>query len=136
VVPGFDVSGHAYGYYHVTATDFSGNEGGPATVENASAGAPGDRPVAFALRQNEPNPFAASTVVAFDLPAAGPVALDVVDVKGRVVRTLVRGAMPAGRHAATWDGCDDAGARVGPGVYFARMTAGEFVAHRKMLRVR
>jgi len=137
---GFDVSADFYNYYHVTATDFSGNEGGPATVENAFAGAPGGKPAemptACALRQNEPNPFAASTVVAFDLPAAGPVKIEVADVEGRIVRTLVGRSMPAGRHTATWDGCDAAGAKVGPGVYFVRMTAGEFAATCKMLCLR
>jgi parallel beta-helix repeat protein/predicted outer membrane repeat protein len=70
-----DVVGHIYDYYHVTATDFSGNEGNESSVNNTYAGVPDmpdapDVPAAFALGQNRPNPFASSTVIAFDLPEA------------------------------------------------------------------
>jgi hypothetical protein len=133
---GLDVSVDIYTYYYVTATDFAGNEGDPSTVENMYAGVPGGIPVAYSLRHNEPNPFHAATAVSFDMPAAGRVALEVIDVNGRVVRTLLSDTMPAGRHSVTWDGRDDAGAKVGPGVYFVRMSAGEFAANRKMLFLR
>ena len=62
--------------------------------------------------------------------------VEVIDVKGRVMRTLVDNIMPAGRHSAVWDGRDEAGARVGPGVYFMRMSAGEFTANRKVMVLR
>jgi hypothetical protein len=136
VDPGLDVSGDRYAYYYVTATDIAGNEGDPASVENVYASVSGSIPRAYALRQNGPNPFHAITTIAFDLPVAGRVRLDVMDVGGRVVRTLVRGAMPAGAHSVTWDGCDDAGASVGPGVYFVRMSAGDFTADSKTLLLR
>jgi flagellar hook assembly protein FlgD len=49
------------------------------------------------------------------------------------VRTLVSGVRSAGRYVAQWDGRNDAGAPVGSGVYFYRMTAGNFSAVRKMV---
>jgi len=133
---GLDVSGDRYDYYYVTATDFAGNEGDPSTLENVYAGVPAGIPAAYALWQNDPNPFRAGTSVSFDMPAAGRVTLEVVDVGGRVVRTLLAGNMPEGSHSARWDGRDEAGSEAGPGVYFLRMTAGTFTASRKMMLLR
>ena len=129
----YDVSGAVYDFYHVTATDFSGNEGDPATVDNANTGAEGGMPVAYALRQNRPNPFGASTAIGFDLPRQAGVTLEVIDIEGRVVRTLLDEARPAGRYSVAWDGRDASGAAAGPGVYFIRMTAGEFSQTRKAM---
>lgn len=130
----YDVSGEGYDYYFVTATDFSGNEGDPAGVANAYAGVPrGTKPLAFGLGQNRPNPFGASTTIGFDLPAITYVTLEVIDIEGRVVATLVDDTREAGRYSASWDGRGASGARVGPGVYFVRMNAGDFKATRKVM---
>ncbi|HMB68892.1 MAG TPA: SdrD B-like domain-containing protein, partial [bacterium] len=75
---------------------------------------------AIALRTS-PNPFSGRTVVEFDLPQAGAVDLTVYDVGGRRIRSLVRGALPAGAHSVTWDARDDAGSAVAAGVYFYRL---------------
>jgi hypothetical protein len=132
-----DISGDVYAYYHVTATDFSGNEGGPATALNIYAGVPAHViPTAFALRQNRPNPFDAGTAIGFDMPRAGEVQIEVLDVSGRLVRTLLTGSRPAGRHSVEWDGMDAAGRRASPGIYFARMQSGEFAATSKMMLLR
>jgi len=136
-VPAMDVSAVTYGYYHVTALDHAGNESDDSNIENNFAAVPGERlPVAFALRRNHPNPFTSGTAIGFDMPREGRVALEVIDVEGRVVRTLIDEAMPAGRHSAAWNGRDAAGAQVGPGVYFVRMTAADFSATRKMMVLR
>lgn len=65
-----DVTDDQYDYYHVTATDFAGNEGDASSLENAYAGVRKAEglPVDFALRQNRPNPFESSTAISFDLP--------------------------------------------------------------------
>lgn len=130
-----DVSGDVFDYYHVTATDFAGNEGDASSVKNtyAGAGRVEDLPVAFTLRPNRPNPFESRTVVAFDLPKPCAVRLEVVDVQGRVVKILIDEAWLAGRHSVTWMGENDAGGVTGPGVYFVRIQAGEFTARNKML---
>jgi hypothetical protein len=130
-----DVTGETHDYYHVTATDFSGNEGDASSVENTYAGATAaeDLPSAFALKQNRPNPFESETMIAFDLPEPCAVRLEVADVQGRVVRVLKDEALPAGRHSVVWLGENDAGEATGPGVYFVRISAGGFTATKKVL---
>jgi uncharacterized repeat protein (TIGR01451 family) len=78
---------------------------------------------AFALRAADPNPFIAITTIAFDLPAAGYVTLEVHDVQGRMVRRLTASEWPAGRHSVEWDGQDANGRDVPPGAYFVRIEA-------------
>jgi hypothetical protein len=132
-----DVAGEIYGFYHVTATDFAGNEGEPATVENDFAGVPdAGVPAAFALRRNVPNPFTESTSIRFDLPERSHVVIEILDVGGRLVHKLVDETRAADRHHETWDGRDVSGAEVGPGVYFLRMKAGDFSATRKVMVLR
>ena len=135
-VPFMDLSGTAYDYYHVTASDFAGNESADASIENAFADVRDGLPTAFALRQNHPNPFTSGTTIGFDIPRHGHVAVEVIDVNGRVVRTLVDEQKPAGRYAAVWDALDAAGSSVGPGVYFVRMKAGDFSETRKLMLLR
>jgi hypothetical protein len=92
-----------------------------------------DLPVAFDLRPCYPNPFNPQTTIAYDLPHDAVVQLDVVDVQGRRIRTLVTGARAAGRHEVVWDGTDETGKRVASGVYFSLMQAGDFRAMSKMI---
>lgn len=132
-----DVAGHVYTYYHVTATDFSGNEGDASSVENTFVGVPAETlPTACALMQNKPNPFAARTVIRFDLPEPEAVRLTVFDVEGRAVVRLTEGIWDAGRHSVAWDGRDEAGEHVSPGLYFVRMQAAEFSDMKKIMLVR
>ncbi len=77
----------------------------------------------FALHQNAPNPFTPGTTIRFELPESGPVHLEIFDVSGRLVRTLVDSDFDAGRHSVDWRGRDDAGQLVGSGVYLVRLRA-------------
>jgi endonuclease I/flagellar hook capping protein FlgD len=89
------------------------------------------------LQAAMPNPFRARTVLAYDLPRQGRVVLRIYDVGGRLVRSLVSGAVQdAGRHAVEWDGRDAAGAALGPGLYFSRLDAGAESAVRRLVRIR
>ncbi len=106
---------------------------GPAVVAGIDLPQPGAR---IRLEQNVPNPLNPSTVIAFTLPQDGAVLLQVYDLKGRVVRTLVDGARPAGRHEASWDGRDDRGGQVASGTYMYRLTAAGEVTSRKLTLVR
>jgi hypothetical protein len=85
------------------------------------------------LYQNYPNPFGPQTRIGFDLPGPSHVQVVILDVRGRMVKTLVEGRMPAGRHSVTWDGRDRAGHAVPPGVYLYRIQAGEFTDTKKAL---
>jgi hypothetical protein len=99
-------------------------------VPGVPATAPG-----FALSGGAPNPFTRSTVVSFDLPRAENVRLEVLDVSGRRVCTLISGSQPAGRHAVTWDGMDERGRRLTAGIYHYRIRAGSFDATRRLVLV-
>ena len=87
----------------------------------------------FVLEQNVPNPFNPVTTIAFSLPLTTRVTLEVFDVSGRLVRTLVAKQLPPGQHERVWDGIDQAGNRVGSGIYFYRLTAEKNTRTRKMV---
>jgi len=82
------------------------------------------RPARVRVAQNQPNPFGSGTRIAFRLDAdARAVDVEVFDVAGALVRTLLRGApLPAGPFVAPWDGLSDLGTPVGAGTYFYRVT--------------
>lgn len=85
-----------------------------------------------------PSPMRDGAELSFVLPSAQPVRLEMVDVRGRRVRTLVRSPRGEGAHAVRWDGRDDAGVPVGAGIYFARLVLPESGAElaRKVTVVR
>jgi hypothetical protein len=96
-------------------------------------------PQRVALYQNAPNPFGSrfsETVLRFDLPKAAAVRLDIFDVGGRLVRTLVDADLQPGRHAFSWNGGDARGGRVESGVYFYILETGGRQIARRMLLVR
>jgi hypothetical protein len=86
------------------------------------------------LQPARPNPFSLRTSLSFALPRDGRVRLELFDLHGRLVRRLVNGSMIAGFHAAEFDGRDDRGIRLLPGVYHAQLTHDGVVAeHRKVV---
>ncbi len=93
-------------------------------------------PKAFGLAQNSPNPFNPSTTISYNIPESSPpvmVELSVYNLRGQVVRTLVRETKVPGQYSVNWDGTDEGGRRVSSGVYFYRIQAGEYRATRKMV---
>lgn len=94
-------------------------------------------PTVSVLHPNVPNPFNPATTIEYDLARDGQVRLQIFDVTGRLVRTLVDGAQTRGfRKSVTWNGLDEVGHRVPSGVYFYRLTADEVVATRKMVMLK
>jgi hypothetical protein len=93
-------------------------------------------PLAFALRQNYPNPFRGGTTIAFGLPRPSDVSIEIYNVAGRKVATVLDDAMPIGWHSASWDGRDASGNEVSAGMYFYRIEAGDKTATKKMILVR
>jgi len=92
-------------------------------------------PKAFALSQNYPNPFNPSTTVAYDIPEGKEafVRMNVYNMRGQLIRTLVDELKSEGSYQVQWDGLDNSGRRVSSGVYFYRIVAGEFSQTRKMV---
>ena len=74
--------------------------------------------------QNYPNPFNPSTIIPYQLPAPARVRLEVFNILGQRVATLVDGERPAGFHTAIWDATDASGRGVGSGVYLYRLLGG------------
>ena len=103
------------------------------TVESIVSGV-GDVPNVFGLTGNVPNPFNPATQVRFSLARDGMAEIDVLDLQGRVVRTLLSGIMTAGEQTVRWDGRDDAGRNVASGAYFVRLrSAGQVATHKVTL---
>ena len=98
----------------------------------ASAAAAG-----FALDAPRPNPFSQSASIAFTLPRPTDATVRVVDVGGRVVRTIAKGkAFPTGRHQVEWDGLDEGGRAASNGVYFVTLVSGKLAANRRVVILR
>lgn len=88
-------------------------------------------PVGYYLSQNYPNPFNPLTTIVYSLPQAAQVRLTVYDVSGRQVASVVDGWRDGGVHEVTWNAADQTA-----GVYFYRITAGDFTAVGKMMLVK
>ena len=80
-----------------------------------------------------PNPFNPTTQLVFELPRALPVRLEIYDVAGHRVVTLLAEERSAGRHEVTWDGRDRSGAQVPSGTYFGRLVAGDQISTQKLM---
>lgn len=87
----------------------------------------------FGLLQNAPNPFNPKTTIAFSLPEPNDVRLEIYDVAGRRVTTLVNERLGAGEHRVEWNGVASTGDRVASGVYFYKLTSGEQNVSKKMV---
>jgi hypothetical protein len=88
-------------------------------------------PFDFELKQNYPNPFNPTTIISFALPSASEVTLNVYNVLGQEVRTLVNGPLEAGYHEVTFDGTG-----LSSGMYFYRINADSFTETKKMMMVK
>lgn len=93
-------------------------------------------PNTFALLQNYPNPFNPGTTISYDLAEKSSVKLQIYDVLGRLVRTLVDAQQEAGSYSVTWDGRGEDRSSAGSGVYFYTLDTGSQVMIRKMLLLR
>jgi len=97
-------------------------------------------PTYFLLSHNYPNPFNPETTIEFQIPEPAEVVIQVFNIQGIIVKTLVHGKINAGFHSTVWDGRDDHGQNTSSGLYLSRMTAisskQRFIQTRKLNFVR
>ena len=92
--------------------------------------------VATALHNNYPNPFNPETTISYSVKETGPVTIDVYNVKGQLVKTLVKGIQEPGNHTIVWNGTDNNGRAVSSGVYYYKMNAGKYSSTKKMIMMK
>lgn len=92
-------------------------------------------PFQFKLQQNYPNPFNSHTQIEFTLPEKENVKIEIYNIQGQRVRTLVNQQMSAGGHQIAWDGLDAQKHPVSSGLYIYRLQCGERIAIKKMLLI-
>jgi hypothetical protein len=85
------------------------------------------------LLGNYPNPFTGSTLLSFTVKEPTAVQVDIFNIKGQVVRTLVNESKNNGIYKVTWDGKDQEGNKVSSGIYYYKMNAGTYTSTRKMI---
>ncbi len=135
VADGQVVPGREY-CYSVTAVDASGNEGprSPVLAVRVPRENPGHDDLWNFLELGDPypNPTTGPATVPLETPEAVETLVDIYDVNGRRVRRLADGITGPGRTSLHWDGRDEAGHRVGRGIYFIRVRAGSASWTRKL----
>ncbi len=114
----------------VAVTSYVCNEGAPSPqvvnglIQVSTTSGVGDARAVFALGAPSPNPFRAGSRIPFSIPpGSSRVTLAVYGLDGARVRTLVDGPRPAGPQEAWWDGRDESGRAVGPGLYFLKLSS-------------
>jgi hypothetical protein len=103
----------------------------PATINNRKGSS--TVPETFTLDQNRPNPFNPTTEISYSLPEGCDVSLDIYNITGQRVTTLVNHYQDAGIHSVTWNSRDDNGRQVASGIYFYRLTADNYAETKKMI---
>lgn len=93
-------------------------------------------PEKFELYQNYPNPFNPNTTIKFAVPTTQFITINVYDLLGRKVKTLVNGVYEPGEYKVVWDGTDDFGKPVSSGIYLYQLRAGQNILVKKMLLVK
>ncbi|MBL7086872.1 MAG: T9SS type A sorting domain-containing protein, partial [Candidatus Cloacimonetes bacterium] len=88
------------------------------------------------LGGNYPNPFMAGTKINFSLREAGNVTIEIYNILGQKVRTLVDGYYTVNNHSEYWNGLDDNNQKVSNGIYFYKMTAGNYSSIKKMIMMK
>ena len=104
---------------------------GPAYPQTA-----GDTPCSFVLYESHPNPFSSNTDISYMLLENTQIKLEIYEVSGRVVKTLVNSKIQAGYHTVCWDGRDDSGRQVASGVYFIKLVSDDYSATEKALLIK
>ncbi len=87
------------------------------------------------LLQNIPNPFNGETVIGFNLSENAKVNLEIYNLNGEKLNTLLSQTLTKGSHTLSWDGTDSRGNHLADGIYYYRLNAGKFTATKKLIRI-
>jgi hypothetical protein len=93
----------------------------------------GDLPSTFSLSQNYPNPFNPSTTIEYEVPSESHVQINIYDILGRQINTIINENQSTGSHSILWQAIDEKGERLSDGVYFYQIIAGEYKRTMKMV---
>ncbi len=118
-----DIDG-SYNYYGPVTATVNGGPGGPETPVI---------PLVNRLADAYPNPFKSATTLSYEIKEAGPVRIDIYNVRGQIVRSFTANHNKAGDYKIVWDGKDEAGTQVSSGVYFYNMQFGKYHSVKKVL---
>ena len=87
----------------------------------------------FALHNNYPNPFNPITNIGYDIPELSKVSIDIYNIAGNKVKTLVSKEHQPGRYKVQWNATNESGAPVATGMYIYKIRAKDFVSVKKLL---
>jgi type IX secretion system substrate protein len=126
---------HGYAYTTGVTAVYDDGESEVVEVEFTYSGTDADDGIVLrtALNGNYPNPFNPTTTIAYSLKADENVTLEIYNIRGQLIRTLINDRIAAGPQEAVWNGLDDNRNRVGSGVYFYKLNAGDYTSTKKMI---
>ena len=122
-------------HYRIAAVDHSGNQSNYSDMVDVAVLAIDDQltPEVFALYQNYPNPFNPTTQIKYDLPEDALVSINIYDLMGRSIKSLVNSNQSAGYRSIQWNATNNLGEPVSAGLYLYTIQAGEFRQVKKMV---
>ena len=125
---------YSYNIRAIYSGDNQSSLSADAVIEHVQTNAGGVMiPLVTELEGNYPNPFNPTTTIRFALSEGNYVNLEIYNIKGEMVRTLVNGELEAQFHTVVWDGQDKNSKPVSSGVYFYKMKAGKYQSIKKMI---
>ncbi|MDZ7724048.1 MAG: FlgD immunoglobulin-like domain containing protein [candidate division KSB1 bacterium] len=127
-------------YYQLEAVDLNGQtelfDPISITLTTTMIEESAQTPTELKLNPNYPNPFNPITTIRFDLPIDMRITVDIYNMNGQLVRTLINGQRSAGSHSVTWDGADQHGFKVASGIYIYRLQTPETSQSKRMTLAR
>ncbi|NQU32316.1 MAG: T9SS type A sorting domain-containing protein [Bacteroidetes bacterium] len=116
---------HARSMYKLDLTTIVGIDEDIADSENST----------IQLNQNYPNPFSGETTISFVLSEDGNTKIEILDIRGSLVASLLNGHLSAGKHNVNWDGCNHNGIRLPEAYYLIKLQSGNSVKTQKMMLI-